>query len=135
MPEFIKQPPSITASNQPFWESARRHELVVYGCQNCGSLYSQTTECIACDSPHMEWVKVIGKGQVFTFCVYQQAFNPAWQEDIPYNVAYVKLDEGPLLIANIVGCSNDDIRVGMPVQVVFDDVSDEVTLPKFTPVS
>jgi len=82
----------------------------------------------------MEWVKVSGKGRVFTFCVYRQAFNPAWQEDIPYNVAYVKLDEGPLLIANIVGCSNDDIRVGMPVQVVFDDVSDEVTLPKFTPV-
>ena len=134
MPELKKQPPSITASNRPFWEAARRHELVVCGCKNCGSRYSLATECIACDSPHMEWVKVSGKGRVFTFCVYKQSFNPAWREDIPYNVAYVKLDEGPLLIANIVGCSNDDIRVGMPVQVVFDDVSDEVTLPKFTPV-
>ena len=134
MPEFKKQLPLVTASNRPFWEFARRHELVVYGCQHCGALYSQITECIACDNPRMEWVKVSGKGKVFTFCVYQQAFHPAWQKDVPYNVIYVKLDEGPLLITNIVGCSDDDIRVGMPVQVVFDDVSDEVTLPKFTPV-
>ena len=78
----------------------------------------------------MEWVKVSGKGQVFTFCVYRQAFHPAWQKDIPYNVAYVKLDEGPLLITSIVGCSDDGIRVGMPVRVVFDDVSDKLTFIK-----
>jgi uncharacterized OB-fold protein len=134
MPEFRKQLPLITASNRPFWEAARRHELVVYGCKNCGTLYSQVTECIACDSPRMEWVKVSGKGQVFTFCVYRQAFHPAWQKDIPYNVAYVKLDEGPLLITNVIGCSDDEISVGMPVQVKFDDISDELTLPKFAPV-
>jgi uncharacterized OB-fold protein len=134
MPEFKNQPPSITASNRPFWEAARRNELVVYGCQHCGALYSQVTDCITCDSPRMEWIKVSGKGQVFTFCVYRQAFHPAWQEDVPYNVAYVKLDEGPLLITNIVGCSDDDIRIGMPVQVVFDDISDELTLPKFAPI-
>ena len=134
MPELLKQPPAVTASNRPFWEVAKKHELVVYGCANCGALYSQVTDCIACDSPHMEWVKVGGTGQVFTFCVFRQAFHPAWQDDIPYNVAYVKLDEGPLLITNIVGCSDNDIRIGMPVRVVFDDISDDVTLPKFTPV-
>ena len=56
------------------------------------------------------------------------------EDDIPYNVAYIKLDEGPLLITNIVGCANDDIYVDMPVEVVYEDISDEVTLPKFRPV-
>lgn len=135
MPEVQKQLPAITESSRPFWQAARRHELVVYGCASCGALYSQVTVCSCCGNPRMEWVKVSGKGQVFTFCVYRQSFHPAWAEDIPYNVAYVKLDEGPLLMTNIVGCDNEEIHIGMPVEVVFEDISDEVTLPKFKPIN
>ena len=134
MPEFRKQLPAITASNQPFWEAARRHELVVYGCSNCGAWYAQVTACIHCNHPDMKWIKASGRGQVFTFCVYHQAFHPAWKDDLPYNVAYIKLDEGPLLLSNIVGCANEDIYIGMPVEVVFDDITNEVTLPRFRPV-
>jgi uncharacterized OB-fold protein len=133
MPEFEKQLPAVTESDRPFWEAAKRHELVAYKCANCGTFYSQVTSCIACDSPRMEWARVSGRGQVFTFCIFRQPFHPAWQNDIPYNVAYVKLDEGPLLISNIVGCTNDEIYVGMPVSVVFEDINEEITLPKFTP--
>ena len=134
MSEIIKQPPAITASSRPFWEAAEKHELVVCRCQDCGTFYSQAFVCAVCGGDRMEWVKASGKGKVFTFCVFRQAFNPAWRDDIPYNVAYVKLDEGPLLISNIVGCSNDEIYIGMPVKVVFEDISDEVTLPEFIPV-
>ena len=134
MPEIKKQLPAITASNKAFWDAARRHELVVYKCSNCGALYGQPTVCVACDSPQMDWVKVSGKGEVFTFCIYRQPFHPAWKDDIPYNVAYVKLDEGPLLMTNVVDCENKDIYIGMPVEVVFEDISEEVTLPKFRPV-
>ena len=134
MPEFIKELPAITESNKPFWEAARRHELVVYRCTECGELYSPVAGCITCHHPHREWVPVSGRGKVFTFCIFQQPFHPAWKDDIPYNVAYIKLDEGPLLITNIVGCANDDIYVDMPVEVVYEDISDEVTLPKFKPV-
>ena len=135
MPEIKKQLPAITESNKPFWEAARRHELVVYGCSNCGTLYSQISTCTKCENAQMEWVKVSGKGQVYTFCVYRQPFHPAWADEIPYNVAYVKLEEGPLLLTNIVECDNDDIFIGMPVQVTYEDVSAEVTLPKFRPIS
>ena len=134
MPEIKKQLPAVTSLNKPFWEAARRHELVAYGCSNCGTFYSGVTDCIVCDNPHMEWVKVGGRGQVFTFCVFRQSFHPAWQDDIPYNVAYVKLDEGPLLISNIVDCPDEDIYVGMPVTVVFDDITENITLPMFKPV-
>ena len=133
MPEIKKQLPAITASNKAFWDATRRHELVAYKCLNCGTLYSQAIDCTACEKPRMAWVGVSGRGEVFTFCVYRQPFHPAWQDDIPYNVAYVKLAEGPLLMTNIVGCENKDIYIGMPVEVVFEDVTEEVTLPKFKP--
>src|SRR4030042_1071042 len=122
MPVIKKSLPAVTASSKAFWDAAKRHELVVYKCLNCGALYSQASDCISCDSPRMDWVKVSGRGEVFTFCIYHQAFHPAWKDDIPYNVAYVKLDEGPLLMTNIVGCANKDIYIGMPVAVVLEDV-------------
>jgi len=134
MSEYKKQLPDITSTDKPFWEAAKRHELMAYRCLNCGTFYSQATDCIACDNPQMGWVKVSGKGEVFTFCVYHQLYHPAWKEDIPYNVAWIKLDEGPLLMSNVVECKNEDIHIGMPVEVVFDDVTEEVTLPKFKPV-
>jgi uncharacterized protein len=134
MPDIKKAMPAITASNQAFWDAARRRELVMYQCLNCGAVYSRVTDCLSCGNPRTDWVRVSGRGEVFTFCIYHQAFHPAWQDDIPYNVAYVKLAEGPLLLTNIVGCSNEDIYIGMPVEVVFEDVTEVVTLPKFKPV-
>ena len=134
MSEYKKQLPDITSVDKPFWEAAKRHELMAYKCLNCGTFYSQATDCIACDSPQMGWVRVSGKGEVFTFGVYHQLYHPAWKEDTPYNVAWIKLDEGPLIMSNVVECKNEDIHIGMPVEVVFDDVTEEVTLPKFKPV-
>jgi uncharacterized OB-fold protein len=131
--EYLKQLPLITLSDKPFWDAAKKHELVAYRCLNCGAYYPQVTECPACRTPRMEWVKVSGKGEVFTFCIFHQLYHPAWKADLPYNVAWIKLQEGPLLMTNIIECRNEDIRIGMPVEVVFDDVTNEVTLPRFRP--
>jgi uncharacterized OB-fold protein len=133
MPEVKKQLPLITSSNRAFWDAARRHELAVARCRDCGKFYLPPATC-ACGNPRPEWVKAGGRGQVFTFCIYHQAFHPAWQDALPYNVAYVKLDEGPLLVTGIVDCANQDIFIGMSVEVVFEDINDDVTLPKFRPV-
>jgi hypothetical protein len=66
--------------------------------------------------------------------IYQR-YHPAFADELPYNVAIVELEEGPRLITNIVGCSSEDLRVGMEVEVVFEDVTEEITLPKFKPAS
>ncbi len=132
MPETKKALPLITASNKPFWDAARRHELLLYKCPDCGMFYTQIVDC-SCGSSLGDWVESSGRGNVFTFCIYRQAFHPAWQNDIPYNVAYVKLAEGPLLMTNIVDCPNEDIYIGMPGEVVFEDINEEISLPKFRP--
>ena len=64
-----------------------------------------------------------------------QRYHPGFVDDLPYNVAVVELEEGPRLNTNIVGVENEDLRVGMPVEVVFEELSDEVSLPKFRPAS
>ena len=134
MIEYKKQLPLITSADKAFWEAAKRHELLAYRCLNCGAYYSVVIDCVKCSAPRMEWVKVSGKGKIYTYTVYYQIYNPAWKEDIPYNAAWVQLDEGPLILTNIVGVKNEDLRVGLPVEVTYDDVTEEVTLPKFKPV-
>jgi uncharacterized OB-fold protein len=134
MAEYKKQLPLISIADKPFWDAARRHELMAYQCQNCGTYYSLVVECVNCSAPKMEWVKVSGKGKVFTYTIYHQLYNPAWKDDIPYNAAWVQLDEGPLMVCNIVDVENEDIYVDMPVVVTYDDITEEVTLPKFKPV-
>jgi len=134
MAEYRKQLPLITAVDKPFWDAAKRHELLAYCCQNCGTYYSLIVECVQCSTPKMEWVKVSGKGKVFTYTIYHHVYNPLWKDDIPYNAVWVQLDEGLIMMSNIVGAKNEEIYVGMPVEVVYDDITEEVTLPKFKPV-
>ncbi len=134
MPEFTRVGPAVNASNAPFWEAARRHELLVYRCRSCGSFPVPGGRCTACDQSETEWIQASGRGTVYSFVVFRQAFHPAWAADVPYNAAYVKLEEGPLLLTRIVGCGNDEIAVGQAVEVVFDDVGPDVTLPEFRPV-
>jgi uncharacterized OB-fold protein len=81
-----------------------------------------------------EWVAVSGKGRVYTWTVFHQVYHPAFKNDAPYNVAIIKLDEGPQLISNVTGCELSDIYMDMPVEVVFEKATEDVTLPKFRPV-
>ena len=74
-----------------------------------------------------------GMGKVWSFTIFHQLYFKSFAQELPYNVAFVELQEGPKLMSNIVGCSNEEIRCDMPVQVTFNDVTDDITLPKFTP--
>jgi len=80
-----------------------------------------------------EWVKVSGRGKLYTWTTIFQRYHPAFADELPYNVAMVELEEGPRVITNVVECKNDDLHIGMEVEVVFEDVTEEITLPKFKP--
>jgi uncharacterized OB-fold protein len=71
---------------------------------------------------------------VYTFIVVHRPQHPAFFADAPYNVAIVELEEGVRMHTSVVECANEDLRVGMPVEVVFEKVNDEVTLPRFRPL-
>ena len=134
MAEYTKQLPEILEREKPYWDAAKKHQYMAYRCNSCGTFYSKVMNCISCDKPDMSWVKVSGKGQVYTYCIYRMAYHPGFKDEIPYNVSWIKLDEGPLVLSNVVGCKNEEIYIGMPVEVIYDDITPEVTLPKFKPV-
>lgn len=126
--------PHIDEMSRPYWEGAKRHELLLQKCQECGYYrYPPGETCPSCLSDKLEWVKVSGRGSVYTWTVFHQAYHPAYKDDIPYAVVVVELEEGPRMITNLVNCRIEDIKMGMPVEVVFDDVTEEVSLPKFRP--
>jgi uncharacterized OB-fold protein len=84
-----------------------------------------------CLSEDFEWTKLSGKGTVFSFVTFHQVYHPAYKGDVPYNVSIIQLDEGPRMISNVVGVPPSDVAVGQKVEVLFDHVSDECTIPRF----
>jgi uncharacterized OB-fold protein len=132
---YARPLPRITPDNRPFWEATRRHELRLQRCTACGRFrYPPSPVCPDCLGETAEWTRVSGRGTVTTWVVFHKLYFPAFAGDLPYNVVQVELEEGPRLTANVVGAPNDAIRIGLPVEVVFDDVTAEVTLPRFRPV-
>jgi hypothetical protein len=126
--------PQVTPAMAPFWEAARRHELVVQRCRGCGARRFPARElCSQCLSREAEWERVSGRGTVFSVAVVHQALHPGFAAEVPYAVVVVELEEGPRMISNLLGVAPHEIRIGLPVEVVFEDVTPEITLPKFRP--
>jgi uncharacterized OB-fold protein len=93
------------------------------------------SECPRCLSNHLEWVRVSGRGRLHTYTIVYQPANAAFRDDTPYIYAVVQLDEGPRLVSNVVQCDLDAVKVDMPLEAIFDDVTPECTLVKFKPAS
>ena len=124
------------AVSKPFWEGAKRHELMMPRCKRCGHyFFYPREECPDCLSMDLEWVKVSGKARLHTFTVVTQPANPSFREDVPYIYAIVQLEEGPKMISNVIGCPVEEVKIDMPLETVFEDVTPEWTLVKFKPVS
>ena len=81
------------------------------------------------------WTKLSGRGKVFSYIVFRVPYLDSYKDDIPYTVAIIQLEEGPRMESNLIVPDLEDIRIDMPVKVFFDDVTDEVSLPKFKPAS
>jgi uncharacterized protein len=133
-PRYLKPLPSIDEESRPWWEALKRHELYIQKCRACGALrYYPRALCPECLSSATEWLRVAGKGRVYTFTVTRQNQLTGFRESLPYVLAYVELEDGVKLLTNIVDCKPEEAQIGMAVEAVFDDVTGEVTLLKFRP--
>jgi len=132
MAAYSKPLPAIEKWNAPYWDAAKRHEFVAQQCRACGYTHLPPGPvCTNCLSADQEWVPLSGKGTIYSYGVYYQLWHPGFQADIPYNVALIELAEGPQIISQVVGCRNEELECGLEVEVVFDEVTPEITLPKF----
>ena len=134
MTEYLKPLPPITNLNRPYWDGLREHQLRMQQCSDCRLIwYPPAPVCPGCWGTLIEWVPLSGRGTVNSWVVFHQAYLKGYDGEVPFNVAEVTLEEGPRLMTNLVGVANDEIEMGMPVEIVFDAVTDEVTLAKFKP--
>ena len=129
--QYQKPTPEINDENRAFWEGCRQGDLRVQKCSNCGHIRPLSPACPQCLKAEHEWVAASGRGTVYSWIVVHQRYNRAFEEDLPYNVTIVELDEGPRMVTSLVDVENQDIKAGTPVEVVFDRVTEEITLPKF----
>ncbi len=135
MSEYSKPIPYPSEDSKPFWASAKKHELCLQQCQSCGAFrFPPAPVCPECTALGGAWNKLSGKGKVYSFVIFHRAFHKAFERDLPYAVAVIELAEGPRLVSNVVGIAPGQIRCDMPVEVVFEDITPDVTLPKFKPL-
>ncbi len=141
MAQAQKPVPRITEMTRPYWEAAKKHELVLMQCSECGQYRHplsapQEFICPNCTSTKKpQWARVSGRGKLLTWTVVHRVFHPSFADEAPYTVALARLDEGPRMLANLRGVKPEDIKPDMEVEVFFEELAPEITLPQFRPVS
>ena len=131
---YQKPLPEFRPETKPYWDACKRHEFVLPKCKSCGKIFFYPRAlCPVCMCQDLEWIKASGKAKVWTYAIHYMGPTPAYKGEPPYVIAMVDLQEGAKMMTNIVNCKPEDVRIGMDVEVVFDDVTPEVTLPKFKP--
>lgn len=129
---YEKPLPGIDNESRPYWEGAKQHKLLIQKCKDCGHhQHYPRALCTDCGSDAVELVEASGKGEIYTYTIARRT-GPAFADDVPYVPVIVQLEEGPKMISWVVTDDVDSVAIGQKVTVIFDDVTDEVTLPKFT---
>ena len=127
--------PRADAMTQPFWEACAAHRLVVQHCLQCGAFgHPPRPVCRDCQGREFEWSESQGRGEVFTYMIAHHAVHSAVEEQVPYGVIIVKLDDcgGALFTSNLVDVDPHAIHIGLRVRLVWEDIADGVALPRFT---
>lgn len=125
--------PEPTEFTRGFWDACQEKKLIVHVCNDCGHRFLPgAPNCPECWSAAISLQSVSGQGQIFSFAVYRRTYHPAIPA--PYVVALIELVEGPRLVSNVVGCSPEEVEIGMPVEVLFE-AEDGFMLPRFRPRS
>lgn len=125
--------PRPTPETATFWEGCREGKLLIQRCGSCGhhQFYPRLV-CTRCTSSPVAWAQASGRGEIVSFTIVRQAISQAYAEEVPYIVALIRLDEGPTMMSNVIGCDPEQVSIGMPVEVAFETWSEELAVPKFT---
>jgi uncharacterized OB-fold protein len=122
----------LRGEEQLFYDHARRHELVFHRCRECSTpIFYLRTICPACGSESLVIEHSSGRGIIYSFTTQYRAAHPFFSADLPTTLVLIDMDEGYRMFADLIDCPVDRVQVGLAVETVFDDVSEELTLPRF----
>lgn len=124
--------PIVTPLTEPYWRAASEGRLVIQHCRSCARwIHFPEPRCAACGSVDLGWDTVAGGGTVATFSIIHRSFVAGF-DDAPYVIAWIDLPEqaGLRVFGNITGCAAEEVRIGMPVELWFEQRG-EMMLPNF----
>ncbi|MBB3940481.1 hypothetical protein GGR39_002138 [Novosphingobium fluoreni] len=126
--------PTIEDETRPFWDALREGRLMIARCGACGKVhYYPRPMCPSCWSEDVSLVEVTGRGTLYTWSTVYVNDLPPFNTKVPYVAAQVDLEEGVRLTTMVVDAAPQDLEIGMKLQVVFEAISDDVTIPVFAP--
>lgn len=127
--------PKADLLSRPYWDGVREGELRIQKCQSCGKAWHPPLHrCPQCHSQDVTWVATSGRGTLYSYTVVHHPAHVAVADRVPYVVALVTLAEGPRVVSNLLHCARDSIRIGMPLQLTFQEIAPGVRLPQFEPL-
>ena len=130
--DYKKPLPHLDEENRWFFEACARHELYLQKCSSCGTVrFYPRALCPSCMSSKTDYVRASGRGRVYTFTVTHQNQAPGFRDELPYVMAYVELDEGPRILTNIINTPPGEVKIDLPVEVMFEDIDENLAIPKF----
>jgi len=136
-PDEMPQP-KADSETLPWWRAAAEHRLVVQRCSPCGKLrHPPSPVCPACHSAASDWHELSGRGRVYTYSVVHRPVAAAQRDLLPFIVVVIELEgaDGIRLLSNLVDVEPDSVQVGMPVEVVWEDMGAELAIPRFRAAS
>jgi uncharacterized OB-fold protein len=131
----VPLPDEITAG---FWDSIRAHRLSLQRCASCSRFnHPPTLSCRACGSDDVVYETVSGRGTVYSYTVMRDAPAPGFRDHVPFLIGLVELVEQPrlLIVTNLIDVDLADVRIGLDVEVAFETISEDCTLPQFRPAA
>ena len=131
---YEKPLPILNQVNTPYWEGCKEGKLLLQTCQDCfGTWFPPSKQCPHCLSTNIEWKPASGRAKLWSWNVFHQPYFKGFKDEIPYVTALVQLEEGPIMPSTVIDISKEELKIDMPLEVVFDKVTEEFTLPKFKP--
>ncbi|MFJ7666599.1 Zn-ribbon domain-containing OB-fold protein [Lysinibacillus sp. NPDC097195] len=133
---YQKPIPLKTQDNQPYWDAADRHELVLQKCDTCHSYnHPPGPACAKCGSTELSWESQGSDitGSIYSYVVSYRPFLPGFQDDLPTIIVVVQLDhlQEVKIIGNVLGCPPEEIKIGMPVKMTWQDITEDRALPQW----
>jgi uncharacterized OB-fold protein len=129
---YNKPLPQPSIDSKPFWDGLKDRRVMLQTCGDCGLIrHYPRPVCDACYSMDVEWTEASGRGTVYSWTQTHHPFHDGFRGEVPYILVTVDLAEGVRIQSQLIDAKFEDVRVGLPVEVVFVDATDEVTLPLF----
>lgn len=131
--------PLKTQDNSPYWDAADRHELCLQKCNSCGGHeHPAGPSCSKCGSTELNWINFGNdvKAKIYSYIISYRPFLPGFQNDLPLIIAQAELEQVPevKITCNVLQCKPEDMEIGIPVQMIWEDITQDRALPQWIPM-